>query len=219
MARGDRPALSGGADAARRAVEAVWRIESARIVGALTRYTGDFGLAEDVAQEALAEALAFWPQSGVPENPGAWLLTTARRRAIDAFRRRAGRDTRYATLARDLSAGSPRTDHDVLWDPDSMDDDILALMFISCHPVLSREARIALDAAYGWWPHERRDRPGVPHTGPDRSGTDHPRQEKSGRGARAVCRARPRGPWRAARLGAQCAVCDLHGGFVGNQRR
>jgi RNA polymerase sigma factor (sigma-70 family) len=132
------------ADAPRRAVEAVWRIESARIVGALTRYTGNFGLAEDVAQEALAEALAVWPQSGVPDKPGAWLLTTARRRAIDSYRRRAGRDERYATLARNLPSGSRATDDDVLWDPDTIDDDFLALMFITCHPVLSREARIAL---------------------------------------------------------------------------
>lgn len=133
-----------GTDAARRAVEAVWRIESARIVGSLTRYTGDFELAEDMAQEALAEALTSWPQSGVPDRPGAWLLTTARRRAIDAFRRRAGRDERYTALARERSQGSSGTDRDVLWDPDTIDDDFLALMFISCHPVVSREARIAL---------------------------------------------------------------------------
>ena len=132
-----------GAGAARRAVEAVWRIESARIVCALTRYTGDFGLAEDVAQEALAEALASWPRSGVPANPGAWLLTTARRRAIDAFRRRSGRDDRYATLASELSDSSS-SDDDLLWDPDVIDDDVLALMFTTCHPVLTREARIAL---------------------------------------------------------------------------
>jgi RNA polymerase sigma factor (sigma-70 family) len=133
-----------GADAARRAVEAVWRIESARIVGALTRSTGDFGLAEDVAQEALAEALATWPRTGVPDKPGAWLMTTARRRAIDAFRRDVARDRRHATLARDLSPAAAGADDDVLWDPDAIDDDVLALMFTSCHPVLSREARIAL---------------------------------------------------------------------------
>jgi RNA polymerase sigma factor (sigma-70 family) len=144
VARGDGPALTADADTARRAVEAVWRIESARIVGALTRYTGDFGLAEDVAQEALAEAIATWADAGVPANPGAWLVTTARRRAIDAFRRRAGRDSRYTTLARDLTEQSSRSDTDVLWDPDAIDDDVLALMFTACHPVLSREARIAL---------------------------------------------------------------------------
>src|SRR3984893_14911887 len=91
--------------ARREAVAAVWRIESARIVGALARYAGDFALAEDLAQEALAEALVTWPRDGVPGNPAGWLLTVGRRRAIDAFRRRAGLDERYAALARDLGEG------------------------------------------------------------------------------------------------------------------
>ena len=77
----------------------MWRIESAHIVGTLARYTGDFGLAEDMAQEALAAALVTWPRDGVPANPAGWLLTTARRRAIDAFRRRSALDERYAALA------------------------------------------------------------------------------------------------------------------------
>lgn len=138
----------------REAVAAVWRIDSARIVGALARYTGDFALAEDLAQEALAEALVTWPREGVPRHPAGWLLTVGRRRAIDAFRRRSALDDRYAALARDLgeggaaSGGVPadpaRAGEDVLWDPDQIDDDMLALMFISCHPVLSREARVAL---------------------------------------------------------------------------
>ncbi|MTG87763.1 sigma-70 family RNA polymerase sigma factor [Cellulosimicrobium sp. BIT-GX5] len=168
VARGDRPAVSapdGGAgpgagrsqptDPGRRAVEAVWRIESARIVGALARYTGDFALAEDVAQEALAEALVAWPREGVPRNPSGWLLTVGRRRAIDAFRRRAALDERYATLAHGLGEGAvvaggtasdPAADAgaDLLWDPDQVDDDVLALMFVACHPVLSPEARVAL---------------------------------------------------------------------------
>ncbi|WP_332601596.1 RNA polymerase sigma factor [Arthrobacter sp. S2(2024)] len=127
---------------ARGAVEAVWRMESARIVGALARYTGDFSLAEDLAQEALAEALVSWSVNGVPAQPAGWLLTTGRRRAIDAFRRRAGRDERYALLARGLDDSTPGAD--ALFDPDAIDDDVLALMFISCHPVLSKEARIAL---------------------------------------------------------------------------
>ncbi|QKW33447.1 RNA polymerase subunit sigma-24 [Actinomadura sp. NAK00032] len=136
----------------REAVAAVWRTESARIVGALARYTGDFALAEDLAQEALAEALVTWPRDGVPRQPAGWLLTVARRRAIDAFRRRSALDERYAALARDLgeggaAAGGAPADPDagdVLWDPDRIDDDVLALMFVSCHPVLSREARVAL---------------------------------------------------------------------------
>jgi RNA polymerase sigma factor (sigma-70 family) len=138
----------------REAVAAVWRIESARIVGALARFAGDFALAEDLAQEALAEALVTWPRDGVPGNPAGWLLTVGRRRAIDAFRRRAALDKRYAALARDLGeggatsgrppAGPAEDGADLLWDPDRIDDDVLALMFISCHPVLSREARVAL---------------------------------------------------------------------------
>jgi RNA polymerase sigma factor (sigma-70 family) len=125
----------------REAVAAVWRIESARVVGALSRYTGDFALAEDLAQEALAEALVNWPRDGVPNNPAGWLLTVGKRRAIDGFRRRSALDERYAALAHEMDDA---TTEDVLWDPDQIDDDVLALMFISCHPVLSREARVAL---------------------------------------------------------------------------
>ena len=128
------------AEPGRRSVEAVWRIESARIVGALARYTGDFALAEDVAQEALAEALVAWPRDGAPENPVGWLLATARRRAIDFVRRQIALDERYGVLANGLDEATP----DVTWDPDRIDDDVLALMFVSCHPVLSPEARVAL---------------------------------------------------------------------------
>ncbi len=126
---------------ARGAVETVWRMESARIVGALARYTGDFSLAEDLAQEALAEALVSWSVNGVPEQPAAWLLTTGRRRAIDTFRRRSALDERYAVLARELSE-EPGADE--LFNYDAIDDDVLALMFTACHPMLSKEARIAL---------------------------------------------------------------------------
>ncbi|TCO22330.1 RNA polymerase sigma factor (sigma-70 family) [Kribbella steppae] len=118
-------------------VEAVWRIESARIVAALTRFTGDFGLAEDAAQEAVAEALVSWSRAA-PADPAGWLMATARRRAIDAIRRRTALKDRYALLA----AVPTAVDDEI--DPDRIDDDVLALMFISCHPVLSREARVAL---------------------------------------------------------------------------
>ncbi len=127
---------------ARRAVEAVWRIESSRIVGALARYTGDVTVAEDVAQEALAEALVSWETAGIPRNPEGWLLTVGRRRAIDAFRRRAAGDTRYAQLARQLDDDVPGPE--ALFDPEAIDDDVLALMFVACHPVVPKEARIAL---------------------------------------------------------------------------
>ena len=155
MAGGDRPDVS-GPDGGRQAVAAVWRIESSRIVSTLARFTGDFALAEDLAQESLAEALVAWPRDGVPRNPAGWLLTVGRRRAIDSFRRRSALDDRYAALARHLgeggvaSGGPGRTsagaapDTGLLWDPDRIDDDVLALMFIACHPVLSREAQIAL---------------------------------------------------------------------------
>lgn len=148
MARTDGPALS-----AARAVEAVWRIESPRIVGALARWTGDYALAEDVAQEALAEALVCWPRDGPPADPVGWLLTVARRRAIDLFRRRSARDARYAALAHGLAEGQtssgvtsadPTSGAEPLFDPEAVDDDVLALMFVSCHPVLSPEARVAL---------------------------------------------------------------------------
>jgi RNA polymerase sigma factor (sigma-70 family) len=140
------------AESARRAVEAVWRIESARIVGALARYTGDFALAEDVAQEALTEALVSWSRDGAPASPVGWLLATARRRAIDVFRRRSAQDERYAMLAGRLAegefsagaAGTPERSPDLPWDPDRVDDDVLALMFTACHPVLSVEAQVAL---------------------------------------------------------------------------
>ncbi|WP_308469021.1 RNA polymerase sigma factor [Rathayibacter soli] len=117
-------------------------MESARIVGALARYTGDFSLAEDLAQEALAEALVSWAIDGVPAQPIGWLQTVGRRRAIDTFRRRSALDERYAALARELDSHAPGADR--LFDPDAINDDVLALMFVACHPVLSKEARIAL---------------------------------------------------------------------------
>ncbi len=131
-----------GNNQARAAVEAVWRSESARIVGALARYTRDFPLAEDLAQEAVAEALVSWAVNGVPTEPVGWLLTAGRRRAIDAFRRRAAGDGKLALLANGLTEEDPTMD--ALFNPVAVDDDVLALIFISCHPVLSKESRIAL---------------------------------------------------------------------------
>ncbi|MCL2534242.1 MAG: RNA polymerase sigma factor, partial [Nocardiaceae bacterium] len=129
-------------ESARRSVAAVWRIESARIVATLTRTVGDFGLAEDLAQEALADALAQWPEKGVPANPGAWLTTVAKRRAIDGWRRQERYDERLAAIAHELESGEQNDE--LPWDPDRIDDDVLRLVFVSCHPVLSREARVAL---------------------------------------------------------------------------
>jgi RNA polymerase sigma factor (sigma-70 family) len=129
--------------ATHRAIEAVWRIESARVIAGLARVVGDVGLAEELAQDALVIALEQWPRSGVPENPGAWLMGTARHRAIDLLRRR----TRYARkleqLGRELQTGPDEPDLDAAID-DHIGDDLLRLIFIACHPVLSTEARVAL---------------------------------------------------------------------------
>ncbi|MFH8252844.1 RNA polymerase sigma factor [Microbacterium sp. B2969] len=129
---------------ARRAVEAVWRSESARIVAALTRHTGDFAWAEDLAQEALLEALASWPSAGIPENPGAWLLTVAKRRAIDGWRRRERLEQRVDALGHDALLAERLDPVEAAGDPDRIDDDVLRLVFVACHPVLTPAARLAL---------------------------------------------------------------------------
>ncbi|WP_396933688.1 RNA polymerase sigma factor [Mycolicibacterium sp.] len=123
----------------RETLDAVWRMEAAKIVATLTRAVGDLGLAEDLAQEALLDALTQWPASGVPRNAGAWLTTVAKRKAIDHWRRQENMDAKYAVLARELA------EHvDEAWDPDRIDDDVLRLIFIATHPALSRESQIAL---------------------------------------------------------------------------
>ena len=130
---------------AHRAIEAVWRIESAKVIAALTRITGDVGLAEDLAQDALVAALERWPESGVPDNPGAWLMTTAKHRAIDGFRRSKLLDQKHEQLGHELQERqrSPERDLDAAID-DPVGDDRLGLIFTTCHPVLSPEARVAL---------------------------------------------------------------------------
>lgn len=125
-------------------VEATWRIEAAKIVATLTRYVGDFCLAEDLAQDALAAAMSEWPRSGVPANPAAWLTTTAKRRAIDGWRRRENFEKRIPLLADEQRAAEGVDATELPWSPDAIDDDVLRLVFISCHPVLSREAQLAL---------------------------------------------------------------------------
>ncbi len=132
-----------GLDDARRVVEAVWRMEAAKIVAALTRTVGDLDLAEDLAGQALVEALEQWPATGIPRNPAAWLTSVATRRAIDGWRRRDRLDERYAYLARELRNDASAFDRDV-WDPDRIDDDVLRLMFVACHPVLNRNAQVVL---------------------------------------------------------------------------
>lgn len=127
-----------------RTIEAVWRIESARLIAALTRLVRDVGLAEDMAQGALVAALEQWPQTGIPDKPGAWLMATAKHQAIDQIRRNVRLERKTEEIGRDLELQQS------LGDPESMDmdedmgDDLLRLIFISCHPILSKEARLAL---------------------------------------------------------------------------
>ncbi|MEJ1098195.1 MULTISPECIES: RNA polymerase sigma factor [unclassified Pseudoxanthomonas] len=131
--------------ATHRAIDAVWRIESARLIAGLARMVRDVGLAEELAQDALVAALENWPESGVPDNPGAWLMATAKRRAIDRLRRHTLQARKHEEIARELeevqadTALAPEIAAD-----DDIGDDLLRLVFVACHPVLSMEARVAL---------------------------------------------------------------------------
>lgn len=127
-----------------RAIEAVWRIESARLIAGLARVVRDVGLAEDLAQDALVAALEQWPASGIPRNPGAWLMAAAKHRAIDSLRRRTLLERKHEELGRELEAREMSVpDFDATLD-DDIGDDLLRLVFTACHPVLSTEARVAL---------------------------------------------------------------------------
>ena len=132
--------------AAHRAIEAVWRLESARIIAGLAGMVRDVGLAEELAQDALVAALEQWPAEGIPANPGAWLMLTAKHRAIDKIRRSERLGGKLSLLARELETGrqGAPAEFDAVPGEETIDDDLLRLMFISCHPVLSTEARIAL---------------------------------------------------------------------------
>jgi RNA polymerase sigma factor (sigma-70 family) len=128
-----------------RAIDAVWRIESARLIAGLARIVRDVGLAEELAQDALLAALEKWPESGVPDNPGAWLMATAKNRAIDRLRRNKRLERKHEDLGRELEARQVMavSDFEAAID-DDIGDDLLRLMFTACHPVLSSEARVAL---------------------------------------------------------------------------
>ena len=127
-----------------RTIDAVWRIESARLIAGLTRIVRDVGQAEDLAQDALVAALERWPVTGIPDKPGAWLMATAKHRAIDVLRRGKMLDRKHVEVAHDLEALQAKVpDLDAAID-DPVGDDLLRLVFISCHPVLSHEARVAL---------------------------------------------------------------------------
>src|SRR2546430_13480039 len=129
----------------RGAIDAVWRIESARLIDGLTRIVRDLGLAEDLAQDALGAALEQWAEAGVPDNPGAWLMAVAKRRAIDQLRRRTLLERKHEELGRELEAQREMSEADFhAAIDDDVGDDLLRLVFTACHPVLSAEARVAL---------------------------------------------------------------------------
>src|SRR5258705_12124438 len=128
-----------------RAIDAVWRIESARLIAGLTRIVRDVGIAEELAQDALVVALEKWPESGIPDNPGAWLMATAKHRALDHFRRNKLLERKHEELGRELKSQqeSALANFDIS-EQGEIEDDLLRLVFISCHPILSTEARVAL---------------------------------------------------------------------------
>ncbi len=127
-----------------RTIDAVWRIESPRLIAGLMRMVRDVGVAEDLAQDALVAALEQWPQSGIPDNPGAWLMATAKHRAIDRFRRNTRLERKLDEFGRELASKEMAVPDLVSALDDEVGDDLLRLVFISCHPVLSREAQVAL---------------------------------------------------------------------------
>jgi RNA polymerase sigma factor (sigma-70 family) len=137
--------VNNSAGATHQAIEAVWRIESARLIAGLARMLRDVGLAEDLAQEALVVALERWPSSGIPENPGAWLMATAKNRAIDQLRRRQMFESKHGALGNASANGAPPTTPDLETAIDeNVGDDLLRLILVACHPVLSTDARVAL---------------------------------------------------------------------------
>ena len=131
--------------ATRRAIDAVWRIESARLIAGLARIVRDVGLAEELAQDALVAALEQWPESGIPRNPGAWLMAAGKNRAIDLLRRNRLAERKHAELGKELESreGREAFDMDAALD-DDVGDDLLRLVFTACHPVIAPEARVAL---------------------------------------------------------------------------
>jgi RNA polymerase sigma factor (sigma-70 family) len=130
--------------ATHRAIDAVWRIESARLIAGLTRIVRDVAVAEDLAQDALVAALEQWPESGIPDKPGAWLMATAKRRGIDALRRRVTLERKHELIGRELETLQQLDRPDLVAGVGDVEDDVLRLIFMTCHPVLSREARVAL---------------------------------------------------------------------------
>jgi predicted RNA polymerase sigma factor len=159
----------------RSAIDAVWRIESARLIAGLARIVRDVGVAEELAQDALVAALERWPQSGVPDNPGAWLMATAKHRAIDHFRRNKLLERKHEELGRELKSQQDMAmaNFDTTNLDDDIEDDLLRLMFVSCHPVLS----------FAGWLDDPGNRAGFSCAGADRRPADCPGQADAHRGA------------------------------------
>ena len=203
-----------------RAIEAVWRIESARLIAGLTRLVGDVGLAEDLAQDALLAALERWPESGVPDQPGAWLMATAKHRAIDQLRRRTMHERKEGQLGHELEAQHEASlpDLDAALD-DPVGDDLLRLIFIACHPMLPTEARVALTLRLlgGLTTPEISRAFLVPEAtiGP----AHRARQADPGRGQSAVRGAARRGADGPAVVGARSDLSHLQRRLLGYRRR
>ena len=186
-----------------RAIDAVWRIESARLIAGLARIVRDVGLAEDLAQDALVAALEQWPESGVPDNPGAWLMATAKHRAIDLFRRNALLERKHEELGRELEAQEMAVpDLDAALD-DDIGDDLLRLIFTACHPVLSTEARVALTLRMLGGLTTDGDRPRLPRPRADHRSAHRPRQADARREARSLRGSARRRARRASVVGAR----------------
>src|SRR5215470_3162591 len=145
MVRAERTCFASSVTAdALRAVDAVWRIESARLIAGLARMVRDVGLAEELAQDALVAALERWPETGIPDNPGAWLMATAKHRAIDVLRRGKLVERKHGEIGQALEEKEQTTPDFEAAADDDVGDDLLRLVFTACHPVLSFEARVAL---------------------------------------------------------------------------
>src|SRR2546429_517193 len=142
-ARDEAFAIDTSTTEAHRAIEAIWRIESARLIAGLARIVGDIGTAEELAQDALVAALEQWPAEGVPERPGAWLMGTAKHHAIDLIRRRKTLERKHEEIGRSVERDQEGKDLDTAMD-DEVGDDLLGLIFMACHPILSKDARVAL---------------------------------------------------------------------------
>ena len=197
-----------------RTIEAVWRIEAPAVIARLTRLLGNLESAEDLAQDTFVAALKRWPQSGIPDNPGAWLMATARYLAVDQVRRNDTLRTKLAEL------GTPQDVALVDFDAavDDVGDDMLRLMFMACHPILSPDARVALTLrVFGGLTTDELARC-VPHPRNNGRATHRPREAGLARGARAVRHARRRGPRRARVVGARGHLLDLQRGLRRDER-